>query len=284
MIFYYVDALVTGQSPLPEDPDFVGGPYQQGRSYRLPSGQTVTINGPSPSQGIYTGVEDTNPWPQPEEYYNRITDLFFEGTAGSAAATVRQQKNPQQQPIATVFDRQKSNLDSKLEQVLAQGVTVTTSTGVHDLQSGGQMITQYWSTNIWTLPGATEVTTVTLHEEGVPIKGTDLDEIATQIGLLYAAANGNWLALLDEMKALLAADDWQALADFDIDRGWPAAPGNGSAEQVDISLLAAVVNAPAFHADTGGVPQLGALWAHLNANLSVRADPQELLRRWNARP
>lgn len=242
-----------------------------------------TVQKEAPAWGLYIATEDNAQCGPPAEYYRRSVPVTFTGTVGSPAARVVENVACEQLPIQTVFDRQKSNLDGKRDQVLAQGVTVTTSTGVHDLQSAGQMITQYWSTNIWTLPAATEVTTVTLHEEGVAIKGTDLDDIATQIGLLYAAANGNWLALLDEMKALLAADDWLGLANFDIDRGWPAAPGNGSAEQVDISLLGAVVDAPAFHARTGGVPEIAALWAHLNANLPVRADPQELLRRWNAR-
>jgi len=284
--FYYVDPTVQGQDPLPAIGSTVGGWYVGGTQAVMPSGVTVLSVGQNPDAFMYEVIPDpaTPPPADQIQYYDVTTVLHFVANADPLLERVQEEQMYAEKPIQSVYNAQKSNLDAKRDSVLAQGVTVTTSTGVHDLQSAGGMITQYWATNIWTLPVATEVTTVTLNEEGVAIKGTDLDAIATQIGLLYAAGNANWLSLLDEMKALLAADDWLGLANFDIDRGWPAAPGNGTAQQVDISLLAVLAESGPFHARTAGVPQLAELWAHINANLDARADPQELFRRWNARP
>ena len=247
--------------------------------------------------GIYNLVEQGAAC---DEFFDPSFAYALTGPEFTAGTTVTETRSCTIQASQTIYDARMQELADLLQEVLAQGVTVTLpSNGVRDMPSSGDVLWQYTSIGFWTLPLATQVATRDLWRQRLMVAGSDMPELWTQIGLLYATALATEEGHEDNLIVLRDADDQQGLADYDITTGWPAAPEEPAGlvipdsvpprpqvtNAIEISaLLPLIGNSRFWHNGENPRPWPGEIHQFVGANFDAKDDPQELLRRWEARP
>lgn len=194
--------------------------------YNLPAGNP-TYN-PTVREDVYIAIQAT--YSSRRNFYTTPTTVF-EGSVKDPAARVRE--TAVFRPIDEIHAMRVEDLAQKFSEVIHQGMTVNlTGTPSAALNTTAEAVTQYQgmlgairtTDNTAGLPAITAVKVVDLWGNFVGGQMGDVYEIHSVLFIHHTQSITQKEVHSDELERLRVAGDPAALADYDINTGWPPAP------------------------------------------------------------
>ena len=186
-------------------PDFAGGE------------RTFAINnGAVPEWHLWEMVESAV---QCGKYTDTVRSYAFDGARVTETVTCPLRTSQQ------IYDERVGELANLTDAVRQQGVEINLpSNGRQAMRSSPPALDEYAMTAQNTLPGATTARSVDVFGRWYTYALSDMPTVHTQMWLHLVTVAATAENHQDQLNTLLAADDAQGLADYDIGTGWPEPP------------------------------------------------------------
>lgn len=254
--FYYVDPSAQSQSPLPAIGATVGGPYLEGATVTLPSGQTVYGVQQIPSAFLYEAILDPDPPREPVDYYTSTTNLYFVANADPLLERVQEEEVYSEKSLASAQTTKRSELDTKADEVDEQGLDVSGmqagTVAVQTIQRARNFYASFQLGEVW--PGVTTVRRV--NQFGVWYGHTKDDCVSCneQLPIYHdAVLSANYESLQDQIDTARTVDEVIAV---DIDSGWPPAPTPAGQMQAQTDEVRAAALLQIIWSDPDAAPEI----------------------------